>query len=611
MDVVSSRRFGIVLAVLSLVWLLIYVYLLAPYQDFVYSDMKKYWTSAMSRFDGHEFEEPQFVAWPPLYHIILAELFQVLRWAGLESWIRLETALTINMVAFAASVYALHRLVVQWFDRPEFVFITMMLYVFGFPAWYFNAFLLSGNLGMPLMIIAFSLIVNKCSWWSAILGALLFGLAVLIRPSFGPYGLAFVIYYLALYRISWKFIGRAAVFSSVFFFMVALGSAEVARISQGKVVGLSGNGGLDFFIAMSHYHRIDVSYDGWHFFVIAPAVSWKPENGSFYTDVPFYNQEYYFKLGWDFVKHDPWLLLDNFDHLRNLFFADMLPTRYEAPGFGFWRPVWDWFKFIMFLSFGLYFWVWRQLGPRLPAFTLMISVVGLTLLVSFIFTGEPRYTYSIIFVFYLLFFKLIEIMSRNWRRWIRPLAIYASLLVMAGSASATVVELRRMDLGEPTLRVNYMPLPELAGESGAAPVEFIVRRALFPYSKITGGLVHLAADHSSLPQPGSVRLHTRMEIPGPEVLPLNLEMYSSWSFRMYVNGEERFVSDNLDYFVEMGNYMQLQPGIYDIEFFIDYVPVPGGFAVNYSYWEPDGWRVRQILGLNSERIRFSLPPDTN
>jgi hypothetical protein len=607
MAFVPSRQFGIALALFSLAWLLFYVYLWAPYEEFLYSDMRKYWTSAIDRLNGHAFEEPQFVAWPPLYHILLAELFRMLRWLGLESWIRLETALTINMVAFAGSVYALHRVAVQWFGRSEFVFITLMLYAFGFPAWYFNAFLLSGNLGMPLMIIAFALIVHKCSWWSVTAGALLFGLAVLIRPSFGPYGLAFVLYYLALYRISWKFIQRAAVFSAVFFFMVALGSAEVGRISHGKLVGLSGNGGLDFFISVSHYHRVDVSYDGWHFFVIAPAFSWMPENGSFYTDVPFYDQSYYFDLGWEFVRHDPASLLENFGHLRNLFFADMLPTRHDAPGFGFWRPVWDWFKFAMFLTFGLYLWAWRYLGERLPAFTLLISVVGLTLVVSFIFTGEPRYTYSIIFAFYLLFFKLIEIMSQNWRRWLRPMAIYASLLVMAGSAAAAVVELRRLDLGDRSVKVSYLPLPEFADLKGAKPVEFEARRLLFPHSKNKPGLFHLAAKHPPLSQPGSVRMHTRLEIPGEHSVPVNFEMYSAWTFRMYINGEEVFVGDNTDYFAEMGSYMQLQPGVYDVEFVVDYIPLPGGFAINYSYWEDDGWRVRKPLGLSSERIRFSLP----
>lgn len=609
MSFVLKREFGSAIALLSFVMLLLYVFMWTPYQEFLFSDMKKYWTSAMTRLEGGglEFEEAQFVAWPPLYHIFLAELFRAFRWVGLESWIRLETALIINITAFAASVYALHRLAVQWFERPQFVLTVMMVYAFGFPAWYFNAFLLAGNLGIPLMIIAFALIVHKGNWWSTAIGALLFGLAVMIRPSFGPYGLSFVIYYLALYKISWKFFQRAAVFSAVFFFIVALGSAEVARISKGKLFGLSGNGGLDFFISMSHYHRVDVSYDGWHFLVIAPALSWKPENGSFYTNVPFYNQSYYFEQGWKFIQHDPMLLVKNLGHLRNLFFADMLPTRPDAPGFSFWRPVWDWFKFIMFLSLGLYVWTWRYLGSRLPAFTLMISVVGLTFLVSFVFTGEPRYTYSIIFAFYLMFFKLIEIMSRNWHLWVRPLAIYASLLVIAGSGSAAVIELMRMDLGEPSVDIRYTPQPKYAADPGAAPVEFNVRRLLFPHGKDNPGLKHLAAGHPTMEQPGFVRVRSRMEIVGPDPLAINFEMYSAWIFRLYINGEVRLLSNNADYFFEQGNYMQLSPGTYDVEFVIDYVPTPGGLSVNYSYWEPDGWRVRRPLGLDSERVLFSLP----
>ncbi len=609
MAVVPTRGFGAVITLLSFATVLAYVFLWAPYHDFVFSDMRKFWTSAMARLDGggKEFYDPQFVAWPPLYHIFLAELFRVLRWIGLESWIRIETALTINIVAFAASVYALHRLATQWFERAEFVLITMLLYAFGFPALYFHAFLLSGNLGMPLMIIAFSLIAHKCSWRSAVVGALLFGLSSLIRPSFAPYGLSFVIYYFALYGISWKFIRRAAVFSAVFFSMVALGGAEVARISHGKVKGLSSNGGLDFFIAVSHYHRVDVSYDGWHFFVIAPAVSWKPENGTFFTDVPFYDQKYYFEQGWEFIRHEPMLLLENFSHVRDLFFADMMPTRYDAPGFRFWRPVWDWFKFIMFLTFGLYAWVWRKLDRRMPEFMLMISTVVLTLVVSFIFTGEPRYTYSIIFIFYLLFFKLLEIFWGNWRRWLRPLAIYASLLVMASSGSAAVIELIRLDLGTPHVQVSYMPLPEFSGRAGSTPLQFEVRRVLFPHGKQKTGLKHKAADHPPLLLPGPVKISTRMEVLGPDTQAINFEMYSAWTYRMFINGQEKFSSNNMDYFIEMGKYMELKPGIYDIEFVVDYVPSPGGFAVNYSYWEPDGWRVREILGLDTEKVRFSLP----
>jgi hypothetical protein len=165
----------------------------------------------------------------------------------------------------------------------------------------------------------------------------------------------------------------------------------------------------------------------------------------------------------------------------------------------------------------------------------------------------------------------------------------------------------RLDLGDRSVQVSYVPLPEFVGQSGAAPIEFAARRVLFPHGKARPGLFHAAVEHPPLREPGSVRIHTRMEITGSHSLPVNFEMYSAWTFRMYVNGQIRFSNTNTDYFTELSNYMQLEPGIYDVEFILDYVPEPGGFAINYSYWEPDGWRVRELFGLQTERVGF-LPP---
>jgi hypothetical protein len=600
---VYARSFGMTAALLSLAVLLLYVFACTPYQDFLFSDMKKFWTSAMARLQGGglEFEEPQFVAWPPLYHIFLAELFRILRWLHLEGLIRLETALTINIAAFAVSVYALQRLAAQWFARPQFILIVVLLYALGFPSLYFNAFLLSGNLGMPLMLCAFALIVNKPSWWAIAAGGLLFALAVIVRPSFGPYGLAFVLYYLTRYGMNWKFVGRAAIFSAVFFAAVLLASLEVARISSGKVFGLSANGGLDFFITMSKYHKVEVNYDGWNFAVVVPALSWEPEYGTFYTDVPFYKQGYYFRQGWEFLKHDPMRLFSSFEHIAHLFFADMLPSRADAPGFSFWIPVWDWFKFIMFLTCGLYAWMWRRLGERKPEFVAMISIVLLTLVVSALFTGEPRYTYAILFVFYLLFFKLIELYLDDRRGWLKPALIYMVFLLTATAVTAGVNEVRRRDLGPRSVSITMQP------DSLSPPVEIAARRILFPYGKDKAGLFHVTEEIPELSQPAPVRMNTRMEVVGSEPLLVEFEFYSSWPFRFSIDKRELLNSQNTDYFVASNTLLQLEPGTHEISVVMDYQPMVGGFAASYNYTEPDGWRVRRFIGVDRGRVGFSLP----
>jgi hypothetical protein len=583
----------------------LYVFGCTPYQDFLFSDMAKYWTSAMTRLNENPFEDPQFVAWPPLYHIFIAELFRVFRWLGLDGLIRLETVLSVNITAFAVSVYALQRLAIQWFARSEFIFITVLLYAFGFPSLYFNAFLLSGNLGMPLMICAFALIVHKQSLWAVATGGLLLALAVVVRPSFGPYGLAFVLYYLVRYGMTRQFIGRAALFSAVFFAVVLLGSLEVARISGGKVFGLSANGGLDFFITMSKFHKVDLNYDGWHFVVVAPSLSWEPENGTFYTNVPFYEQGYYFSQGWEFLKRNPMRLFRSFEHMGHLFFADMLPSRTDAPGFTFWRPVWDWFKFIMFLTLGLYAWMWRRLGERKPEFVMMISIILLTLIVSAIFTGEPRYTYAILFIFYLLFFKLIELYREDRRGWLRPALIYAGLLITLTVATAGVKEVIRRDLGPRGVVVSMAP------DNTSPPVEIEVRRMLFPHGKNKIGLFHVTEDYPPLRQAAPVRMHTRMEVLGAEPLLMEFEMYSAWRFRFYLDKRELLISENTDYFTASTILLQLEPGIHEVEIVLEYEPLIGGFAASYNYWEPDGWRVRRFLGVSWEKIRFMLPEATH
>jgi hypothetical protein len=604
---IQTRKFGLLMALLSLTVISIYVFLYAPYQDFIFSDMKGFWNRTMERLDGLQFRDSQFQVWPPIYHILLAEFFRLLRWIGLENWIRLETPLAINILVFAISVYAFQRVAVRWFVWPKWMLVTVLLYAFGFPALYFNAFLLSDNLSAPLMVIAVSLVISRQSWKYVVIGALLFGAVAAIRPSFGPYGLAFIALYLARYGFNWQFIRRAAVFTAVFFTVVACASAEVSRISGGRVNGLSANGGLDFFIANSHYYRVELRYDGWHFFVIVPGLSWKPENGVFYTNVPFYNQTYYFNLGWEHIKHNPIGVLENFGHVRNLFFADMLPSRYDAPGFRFWRPVWKWMKFGMFIMLGLYFWMWRSLGPaRRPAFYFMATTLGVTLLVSIIFTGEPRYTYSILFIFYLLFFKLVELMWADWRRWWRTLMVYAGLLLLGSGAVSAAMALYQPNTAY-TVRTNIQPselLSPMPGQPSLQPQQFEIRRMLFPHRK-TVTPMHANKKYALPAQPARIQLHTRLAIDdSTEFLPVQFEFNSSWPFQFMIDGTVLYQSNVYpDYFTEILTYAELKPGVHDIELLIDYTPIPGGFAANYSYWQ-DGWRHRQIIGLDTDKVHF-------
>ncbi|GAB2903059.1 hypothetical protein GCM10027046_35420 [Uliginosibacterium flavum] len=596
-----SRRCGIALALLSLLAVASYVFWLAPYQEFLFSDMKHCWTQAMKRLDGKVFDDSQFVAWPPLYHIFLAELFRVFRWLGLESLVRLETALALNILAFSASVYALQRVAVRWFERSWALLLTVLLYGFGFPALYFNAFLLAENLGSPLLVMAVACIVCRPGWRGIVGAALLFAAATIVRPAMGPFGLAFVAFLLSREHLGRRFLLRAAVFSGVFFVLISLASLEVSRISQGRVNALSANGGLDFFIANTDYHRVDLNYDGWHFFVIVPAQSWKPESGVFYTSTPFYEQGYYFDLGWRALQENPMRAVRNLGEIGNLFFADMLPSRYDAPGFKLLRPLWDWLKLLMSLPLGLYALAWRDLGERKPLATLGLSMLGITMLVSVIFTGEPRYAYAIIFVFYLLSIKLAELILPQWHLWWRRLLFYCAILATLAGATAGVIATMRPTYPD-SIAVNLIPLND-----ESQPSQTNTGRVLFPFNRAGTTLAHADDANLRIKSPSHIHLFTRMEVTGKEPLGLILRAYSSWSFSLKVSGQEMIVDETPNYFNGTEAQLELPPGFYDVEIDAYFWPGEGGLAVNYVYEGGQALPVRRALGVDSERLRFHLP----
>lgn len=596
-----SSRFSFLLALGSLLFVFLYVFALSPYENFLYNDMLDFWRRALSRLTEDPYRETQFLAWPPGYHIVIAEVLRLLQALGIEDPFHFEIFLGINIVVYAVSVFAFHRMAIKWFNGDARLSLAAaLLYGFGFPAWYFNAFLLSDNLSTPLVVIACSLVYLKSEIRYLIIAALLLAFASFVRPSVAPYGLAFVLMMLAVHRISVKFIVRAGVFSVVFFAAVFLGMAEISRISKGKVSGLSANGGLDFFIANSRIHRIDLNYSGWHNFVIVPALSWKPENGFYKTTVPYYQQDYYYNLGWEFIKRNPERLIKNIGHVKDLFFASMLPSRTDAPGFTFFRPVWDVFKFICFLTAFFFIWFWRDLSTHEKKLaTFMLSVIGITFIVSYVYTGEPRYTYSVMFVFYLLALKVLQFFLTKGERARYALPRVAVLLLglwLSGKALAYIATPSYPDHLE----------AQFTGESENSNQRVQLERLYFPHVKKRA---LTSIDKSmKLRSPGELTFATDLHLAG-EARNIKLDIQSSWPITIKVDERVYFRTGTPNFFHETPAIIPLLPGKHRVEITVNYRPGEGGLAVSYNYMEKDGWIYRDFMGVDKGPISFSLPKE--
>ena len=596
-----SPRFSLLLTLGSLLFIFFYVFALSPYENFLYNDMLDFWRRAITRLTENPFKETQFLAWPPGYHIVIAEVLRLLQAVGFENPFRFEIFLGINIIVYALSVFAFHRMAIKWFNGDtRFSLAAALLYGFGFPAWYFNAFLLSDNLAAPLVLIACSLVYLKSEIRYLIVAALLLAFASFVRPSVAPYGLAFVLMMLAVHRISVQFIIRAGVFSAIFFAAVFLGMAEISRISKGKVSGLSANGGLDFFIANSRIHRIDLNYDGWHNFVIVPALSWKPENGFYKTNVPYYQQDHYYQLGWEFIKRNPERLVMNVEHVKDLFFASMLPSRADAPGFTFFRPVWDVLKFICFLTAFFFIWFWRDLAEherKLAAF--MLSVIGITFIVSYIYTGEPRYTYSVMFVFYLLALKVLQSFwtMRERARYALPrVAVLLMGLWLSGKALAYIVTPSYPD------HVQAHFTEEASKNARSLQLE----QLYFPHTKKKP--LTSIDKNMKLVSPGELRLTTDLHLAG-EARNIKLDIQSSWPITIKVDERIYFRTTVPNFFSETPAIVPLEPGKHRVEIIVNYRPGQGGLSVSYNYMEKDGWVYRDFMGVDNGPISFSLPKE--
>lgn len=593
----ASPRISVLLALGSFLFILLYVFVLSPYENFLYNDMLDFWRRALSRLTEDPYHETQFLAWPPGYHIFIAEVLRLLRALGIANFFHFEIFLSINIAVYALSVFALHRMAIKWFNGDgRLSLAAALLYGFGFPAWYFNAFLLSDNLAAPLVVIACSLIYLKGGIRYLIIAALLLAFASFVRPSVAPYGLAFVLMMLAVHRISIKFIIRAGLFSVVFFAMVFLGMAEISRISKGKVSGLSANGGLDFFIANSRLYRIDLNYDGWHNFIVVPALSWKPENGFYKTQVPYYQQDYYYRLGWEFVKRNPERLVTNIEHVKNLFFASMLPSRADAPGFTFFRPVWDWLKFFCLLTAFFLIWFWRDFAAHEKKLaTFMLSTIGITFIVSYVYTGEPRYTYSVMFVFYLLALKVLQLVLTRRKRAQYALPRVAVLLVglwLSSKALAFIVTPSYPD------HIHA----SVAGETNRDQLD----RLYFPHAKARA---LTSIDRSmKLRSAGELKFATDLHLAG-EARNIKLDIQSSWPITVKVDERVYFHTTTSNFFRETAAMVPLTPGKHRVEVTVSYWPGDGGLAVSYNYMEKDGWVYRDFMGVDKGPISFSLPKE--
>jgi hypothetical protein len=408
---------------------------MTDYGNYLVSDMGGYWFRALERFEGNDVNINQWVIWPPFYHITLTWLFKVLDLFRLLPF-KLEAVLFLNIILSTWSVYLVYFISRDMVQQTLTAIIITLIYSFYYPLVYFNAFVLSENLAIPMLIASvWAVFYRKKA--SVLLGATFFAIAVAVRPNFGILGLP-LFTYIAISGTNRRLaIIHGLLFSGIFFSLLALVALENYRISEGRLKGLSANGGVNFYLAQTKQYSIISEFDGYKYVLIPPSTAQHPENGTFQTSVPIYNQKYFYNLGIKHIKENPQVLIENLSKFKSLFFGPLFPSMGNAFGFSRMLKLSQYLIFAMSLLLGMYLLLFNNTIYDRKKLFLISSIPVFLIITHYFFNVEQRYVYSFAFAIFIMFFLVAETVISGFKRYKGFVLIYLIIIILAfGLANA-------------------------------------------------------------------------------------------------------------------------------------------------------------------------------
>jgi len=391
------------LLVISFLVKLGYVYFYTDYTHYLFSDMGEYWKRALYSFNHGDKVDGQWAIWPPFAHITLAWFFKLTHVLGVFEQ-KLELAIAMNVLLSTLSVLWIYLIALKLYPSRAYALTASTIYAFFFPLIYFNAFILSEHLSLFMLLLSIVIVLYAHTHWLNyfITGAIL-SFAIGMRPSFGVIGLPFFIYILfQKKRLKNARFGYALLFSLGYLFFLLFIIINNYSNSDGKV-GLSANGGLNFYLSACQKQGIVTRYGSSSWYVFPPSSSGKPELGVTYESEPFYHQAHYYQLGKSCIasKNAP-SLQEKFSRYHYLFNDSMFPALTSAKFFKEGMPLFSnialYMTFILLLFPLLFF--DRLISKSTVLFLGMIAFVQLFVL--FFFNIEQRYLYGFFFIIDLL-----------------------------------------------------------------------------------------------------------------------------------------------------------------------------------------------------------------
>ncbi|MGD0589785.1 MAG: glycosyltransferase family 39 protein [Bacteroidota bacterium] len=415
----------------------IFVFYHTDYQNYLNSDMGGYWERALERYNGEVRTINQWVIWPPLYHIIMDEVFKVLAFFGLLDY-KLEFIIGLNIILSSLSAIYLYFITLRLTKKHTIAFCAAIFYTCSYYSFYFNAFILSENLAVPVLIAAiYYLFLNKN--WTYVISGVLLAIATGVRPGYGLIGLPFALYALLSnsnsFNKDWKhsifFSGlwKATLVTISFFSIIFFIIVENNYISEGRLKGLASSSGLNYYFSFTKSYEVRCEFDGYVYMIYPPGSVTSPENGKLLTTTPIYEGKYFIDLANHFIKEHPAILIQKLADIKELYFGTLFPSTSSALWFDILINPFRWLFFV--LSLIVVFSCFTHPFSRVDKnkYLILLSVILCSLIVCYFFSTEHRYIYAYIFAVYVIAIETIFEVVPNFKKYRKKLIIFISVLL--------------------------------------------------------------------------------------------------------------------------------------------------------------------------------------
>lgn len=396
-----NKEIIVVHSILSIFFLKIaYVFLMTDYPSYLTSDAAGYWVRAHDRFEGKELLTDQWNVFPPFYHIAISGVFAVLDSMSLLHK-SVEAIVLIHIFLSTLSTYSLY-LIVNIISPNRFYssLTTLIIYGLFYPITYLNAFVLSENLSIPIFIFAiYFLFQRNCT--SLILSAIFLAISAATRSNMIIFFFPFFLYLILRSKDYLLIIKETMSFISAFSLAIGLVIAENYRISNGKLIGLSSNGGLNLAIAFCRYRTVESKSEQGQYAFGVSAYGPHAEYRSLSSTVPFSNQSYYITMAKKCIKENPSIWIEKIKEIPNIFIGPMYPYYTSAKWIDTFLPF-SKYLLLGLATFSLMFFWCKLKEKNSLEYVVILSVPLFSFFTLYIFNLDNRLIYQFSFSYIII-----------------------------------------------------------------------------------------------------------------------------------------------------------------------------------------------------------------